>query len=59
MWTTRIVIGKPSMPSPLLAQQMDSITINPTWKVPPSIVQNEYLPAEAKDPARWRAWGCA
>jgi murein L,D-transpeptidase YcbB/YkuD len=42
---TRVVIGKPSMPSPILAQQMDSITINPTWKVPQSIVQNEYLPA--------------
>src|SRR3954452_3479359 len=24
VWTTRVVIGKPSMPSPLLAQQMDS-----------------------------------
>ncbi len=43
LWTTRIVIGKPSMPSPLLAQQMDSITVNPTWQVPHSIVQNEYL----------------
>jgi murein L,D-transpeptidase YcbB/YkuD len=43
LWTTRIVVGKPSMPSPLLAQQMDSITINPTWQVPHSIVQNEYL----------------
>ncbi len=50
VWTTRIVIGKPSMPSPLLAQQMDSITVNPTWKVPASIVRNEYLPAEARDP---------
>ena len=47
LWTTRVVIGKPSMPSPLLAQQMDSITINPTWKVPQSIVQNEYLRAGA------------
>jgi L,D-transpeptidase YcbB len=50
VWTTRIVIGKPSLPSPLLAQQMDSISINPTWKVPASIVRNEYLPAEARDP---------
>lgn len=50
VWTTRVVIGKPSMPSPLLAQQMDSITINPTWKVPASIVRNEYLPAEAREP---------
>jgi L,D-transpeptidase YcbB len=50
VWATRVVIGKPSMPSPILAQQMDSITINPTWKVPASIVKNEYLPAEAKEP---------
>ncbi len=50
MWTTRVVIGKPSMPSPLLAQQMDSISINPTWKVPASIVRNEYLPVEAREP---------
>ena len=50
VWTSRVVIGKPSMPSPLLAQQMDSITINPTWKVPASIVRNEYLPAQARDP---------
>ncbi len=50
VWTTRVVIGKPSLPSPLLAQQMDSITINPTWKVPASIIRNEYLPAEAKQP---------
>src|SRR5262252_302051 len=50
VWTSRVVIGKPRMPSPLLAQQMDSITINPTWKVPASIVRNEYLPAEAREP---------
>ena len=50
VWTSRVVIGKPGMPSPLLAQQMDSITINPTWKVPASIVRNEYLPAEARQP---------
>ena len=50
IWTSRVVIGKPSMPSPLLAQQMDFISINPTWKVPASIVRNEYLPAEAREP---------
>jgi murein L,D-transpeptidase YcbB/YkuD len=50
VWTTRIVIGKPSMPTPLLSETMKSITINPTWNVPPSIVQNEYLPALAQDP---------
>jgi L,D-transpeptidase YcbB len=50
MWTTRIVIGKPDMPTPLLSETMKYITINPTWNVPPSIIYNEYLPAYQQDP---------
>jgi murein L,D-transpeptidase YcbB/YkuD len=50
VWTTRIVIGKPGMPTPLLSETMKSITVNPTWHVPASIVRNEYLPALAEDP---------
>jgi L,D-transpeptidase YcbB len=50
VWTTRIVIGKPNMATPLLSETMKYITINPTWNVPPSIVHNEYLPALAQDP---------
>ena len=50
VWTTRVVIGKPSMATPLLSETMKYITVNPTWNVPPSIVQNEYLPALAQDP---------
>jgi murein L,D-transpeptidase YcbB/YkuD len=49
-WTTRIVIGKPGMATPLLTETMKYITVNPTWHVPQSIVQNEYLPALAQDP---------
>jgi murein L,D-transpeptidase YcbB/YkuD len=50
VWTTRIVIGKPSMQTPLLSETMKYITVNPTWHVPPSIVHNEYLPALTQDP---------
>jgi murein L,D-transpeptidase YcbB/YkuD len=50
VWTTRIVIGKPSMPTPLLSETMKFITVNPTWHVPQSIVRNEYLPALSQDP---------
>ena len=50
LWTTRVVIGKPSMATPLLTETMKYITVNPTWNVPPSIVRNEYLPALAQDP---------
>jgi L,D-transpeptidase YcbB len=50
VWQTRIVIGKPEMPTPLMTADMKYITINPTWNVPPSIVNREYLPALAQDP---------
>jgi len=50
-WSTRIVVGKVGrMATPLLSETMKSITINPTWNVPPSIVRNEYLPALEQDP---------
>ena len=38
------------MATPLLSETMKYITINPTWNVPPSIVNNEYLPALQQDP---------
>ena len=50
VWSTRIVIGKPEMPTPLLSETMKYITINPTWNVPPSIIYNEYMPALQRDP---------
>ncbi len=49
-WSTRIVVGKPNLQTPILSAQMKYITVNPTWNVPPSIINNEYLPALAQDP---------
>jgi murein L,D-transpeptidase YcbB/YkuD len=49
-WNTRIVDGKPAMPTPIMSAEMKYITINPTWNVPPSIVNHEYLPALQQDP---------
>jgi len=50
LWTTRIVDGKPEMPTPIMTAEMKFITVNPTWNVPPSIVNHEYLPALQQDP---------
>src|SRR5262249_26037795 len=50
VWTSRVVIGKPSMATPLLSETMKSFTVNPIWHVPQSIVHNEYLPAQRQDP---------
>ncbi len=49
-WMTKIVDGKPEMPTPIMQAEMKYITINPTWNVPPSIVNREYLPALQQDP---------
>jgi murein L,D-transpeptidase YcbB/YkuD len=49
-WMTKIVDGKPEMPTPIMTADMKFITINPTWNVPPSIVNREYLPALQQDP---------
>jgi murein L,D-transpeptidase YcbB/YkuD len=51
VWATRIVAGQPGeRATPLLSETMKYITVNPTWNVPPSIINNEYLPALAQDP---------
>jgi murein L,D-transpeptidase YcbB/YkuD len=52
VWTTKVVIGDVNggKQTPLLSETMKSITVNPTWNVPPSILYGEYLPALARDP---------
>ncbi len=50
VWTTRVVVGKPNLATPMISADMKFITVNPTWNVPPSIIQNEYLPALQQDP---------
>ncbi len=51
VWTTKIVAGQPGeKATPMLSETMKYITVNPTWNVPPSIINNEYLPALAQDP---------
>ena len=57
IWQTRVVVGKPATPTPLLSETMKYITVNPTWNVPPSIVYNEYLPALQQDPTVLKRMG--
>jgi murein L,D-transpeptidase YcbB/YkuD len=49
-WHTRIVAGKPNLATPMVSAEMKFITVNPTWNVPPSIIEKEYLPALEQDP---------
>ena len=49
-WHTKIVAGKPGQATPMVSAEMKFITVNPTWNVPPSIIEKEYLPALEADP---------
>ena len=49
-WHSKIVAGKPGKATPMISAEMKFITVNPTWNVPPSIIENEYLPALQQDP---------
>jgi L,D-transpeptidase YcbB len=57
IWKTKIVIGKPDMPTPIMTAMMKFITVNPIWHVPPSIINREYLPAMAEDPTVMQRMG--
>ena len=46
----RDAASRASKATPLLSETMKYITVNPTWNVPPSIINNEYLPALQQDP---------
>ena len=50
LWQTRIVVGKPGTPTPLLSETMKYITVNPTWNVPPSIVYGAISPRRCAGP---------
>ncbi|WP_127091022.1 L,D-transpeptidase family protein [Aquabacter cavernae] len=47
---TRVVVGKPETPTPLLTHDMEYVVVNPSWNVPPSIARKEMLPNLQRDP---------
>jgi murein L,D-transpeptidase YcbB/YkuD len=48
--TMRVVVGKPSWPTPVLSSTVVSIVFNPDWRVPSSIAAQEFLPIFRANP---------
>lgn len=44
VFTMRAVVGRPSRQTPLLQDRVVSVTINPTWTVPPTVMAQDKLP---------------
>ena len=49
-YSTRVVVGKPSTPTPLFSNSIKNIVVNPYWNVPSSIVAKEIAPAMLRNP---------
>jgi L,D-transpeptidase YcbB len=47
--SSRIIVGKPGTPSPVLSSLVECITLYPYWHVPRKIAVEEFLPAIQRD----------
>jgi murein L,D-transpeptidase YcbB/YkuD len=48
--SSRVVVGAPDHPTPVLAASIVSVLFNPPWNVPVSIIKKEIQPRLARDP---------
>ncbi len=48
---SRVVVGRPNDPTPILRAEGAGVTVNPPWNVPSSIAVKEILPKLRKNPA--------
>jgi murein L,D-transpeptidase YcbB/YkuD len=51
VWQSRAQVGKPYRRTPIFRSEISYIVLNPTWTVPPGIIEKDILPAAQQDPA--------
>ncbi len=50
-WQARAQVGQPFRQTPCFRSDIRYVVINPTWTIPPGILEKDILPAVKKDPA--------
>src|SRR6185437_11163281 len=50
VYSTKVVVGKPSTPTPIFSNTIRNIVVNPYWNVPASIVAKEIVPHMLANP---------
>ena len=45
-----VIIGKPDRPTPVTSSKLHTIVINPYWTLPPTIIFEDFLPQQQRDP---------
>ncbi len=49
-WTSKVQVGKPFRKTPVFKSKIKYIVFNPTWTVPPTILEEDILPKIKKNP---------
>jgi murein L,D-transpeptidase YcbB/YkuD len=49
-WSSRVQVGKPYRKTPVFRSKIKYMVFNPTWTVPPTILQKDILPKIKKNP---------
>lgn len=47
----KVIVGRPSRPSPMLSSKINLLIFNPSWTIPPGILKADILPEVRKDTA--------
>lgn len=47
--SSKVIVGKPSRQTPILDSQISNVVLNPSWRVPRSILRRDILPHIRKD----------
>lgn len=50
VWTTRVVVGRPSRETPPLFDSVQHLVLNPRWVVPPTILREDVIPGMRRNP---------
>ena len=49
VWRSRVQVGRPYRKTPVFKAEIRYLDINPTWTIPPGILQKDTLPAVRRD----------
>jgi murein L,D-transpeptidase YcbB/YkuD len=49
-WSSRVQVGKPFRKTPVFKSKIKYIVFNPTWTLPPTILEEDILPKISEDP---------
>jgi L,D-transpeptidase YcbB len=50
LWQSKVQVGKNYRKTPILRDEIEYIVLNPTWTIPPTILEKDILPKIKQDP---------